>query len=124
MMSELLEAALRRIVSTSAEEFLPYERYGAVNPGLEWLPLSGDMHSEEFECFLIRMKPGGSSTPHEHTGHEEFLLLDGELEDCDGTVFRAGDFVSYSPGSKHYSVSPKGCLMLVMLRGRNRALAS
>ena len=121
-MSELLNTALRRVVPTASVAFQPYERYGKAIPGLEWLPLSGTMHDDDFECFLIRMKPGGASSPHEHTGYEEFLLLDGELEDCDGTVFKAGDFVSFSPGSKHYSVSAKGCLMLVMLRGRNRAL--
>ncbi len=49
-------------------------------------------------------------------------MLDGELEDCDGTVFRAGDFVTFKPGSRHYSVSKKGCTMLVVLRGQNYAL--
>ena len=41
----------------------------------------------------------------------------------DGTVFKAGDFVSYPPGSRHHSHSPDGCLLLVFLRAYNRRLA-
>jgi len=38
-------------------------------------------------------------------------------------VFKAGDFVSYSPGSRHFSSSASGCTLLVSLRGgNNRAL--
>ncbi len=31
----------------------------------------------------------------------------GELEDCDGAVYRPGDFVSFSPGSRHSPTSHK-----------------
>jgi hypothetical protein len=44
---------------------------------------------------------------------EEFLMLDGELVDDDGLVFRAGDFVSYEPGTRHNSRSERGCLIAV-----------
>ena len=56
------------------------------------------------------------------TGHEEFLMLDGELIDCDGQVFKRGDYVHFQPGSKHSSTTPKGCTLLVILRGNNRTL--
>ena len=121
-MIDLLDPAMRRVVSTADPDFRPYDRYGKLVPDLEWFPLSGETGNDEYECFLIRFKPGASSSPHEHTGTEEFLVLEGELEDPDGTVFKAGDFVSYQPGSRHYSVSPKGCVLLVNLRGRNRPL--
>lgn len=121
-MSDLDDSALRRIVCTADEAFRPYDRYGKPNPDLSWLPLSRD-DDGEYEAFLIRFEPGGSSTLHEHTGTEEFLVLEGELEDSDGTVLRTGDFVSYPPGSRHSSVSPTGCILAVFLRGgTNRAI--
>jgi len=100
---------------------IPYDRYGVVNPDFEWLPLSGNKGGE-YECFFIRFKPGARSTPHVHTGGEDFMVLEGELEDCDGTVFKPGDFVCFAPGSKHWSYSADGCLLLAILRGGNRQL--
>ncbi len=107
---------------TSTKVLRPYDRYGVELPELEWLPLSGRLGSD-YECFLVRFKPGASSKPHEHTGNEEFLVLEGTLEDCDGAVFEAGDFVSYGQGSRHFSTSASGCLLLVVLRGPNRPLS-
>ena len=49
------------------------------------------------------MQPGAATLPHEHASVEDFLILEGELTDGDGTVFRAGDFVSYAPGTRHNS---------------------
>ena len=60
--------------------------------------------------------------PHLHVGIEEFLVLDGELVDDDGTVFKAGDFVSYDAGTKHHSVAPDGCTIAVFLREPNQLL--
>ena len=71
---------------------------------------------------MLRMDPGAVSKPHEHMGHEEFLILEGSLIDNDGTEYQSGDFVSLLPGSKHSSHTPGGCLLLVILRGNNRAL--
>lgn len=110
---------VREVTSTAA--LRPYDRYGIHDPALEWLPLSG-VYASDYECFLVRFKPGAASRPHEHTGPEEFLVLEGELEDCDGTVFKTGDFVSYRAGSRHFSRSPAGCLLLVIVRGTNRLL--
>ena len=120
-MKNLLDPALRRVVATGNVAFRPYQRYGAPIPKMSWLPLSKD-EEQNYECFLIRFEPGGQSQPHEHTGTEEFLVLEGELEDCDGTVYRPGDFASFGPGSRHHSVSRDGCLLMVVLRGRNRAI--
>jgi quercetin dioxygenase-like cupin family protein len=116
-----LDPSLRRVVSTTDTGLRPYDRYGRVNPHLSWLPLSR-IESRGYECFLLRFEPGGASTPHEHTGGEEFFVLDGEITDSDGTVFRPGDFVSYRPGSRHWSVSAEGCTLLAILLGRNEAL--
>ena len=50
---------------------------------------------------------------------EEFFILDGELIDSDGAVFKKGDFVTFEPGSKHSSYTKKGCLILTFMRGIN-----
>jgi anti-sigma factor ChrR (cupin superfamily) len=89
---------------------------------MSWVALSGELQNGEFECFILRMDAGASSKPHEHMGFEEFLVMEGELVDCDGSSFRAGDFVRFLPGSKHSSHTPDGCTLLVILRGNNRAL--
>lgn len=109
----------RRIVSIAETQFAPYDRYGEAVPGLSWLNVSYDDETGH-GTFLLRFAPGSRSLPHEHTGIEEFLVLEGTLVDDDGTVFSAGDFVSFAPGSRHASVAPEGCLIAVFLRGRNR----
>jgi anti-sigma factor ChrR (cupin superfamily) len=118
----MLDTSLRHIIPTDTASFKPYDRYGEPVAGMSWIPLSGELLNGEFESFLLRMDAGASSNPHEHTGHEEFLVLDGELIDCDGEVFKSGDYVHFQPGSKHSSTTPDGCTLLVMLRGNNRAL--
>jgi anti-sigma factor ChrR (cupin superfamily) len=118
----MLDPNLRQIASTASDRFKPYDRYGDAVAGMSWIPLSGELHNGVFESFLLRMDAGARSNPHEHTGHEEFLVLDGELIDCDGQRFCAGDYVRFQPGSKHSSHSPDGCTLLVILRGNNRPL--
>jgi len=120
----MLDSKLREIIATDNDHFLPYDRYGEPLPGMSWLPLSGEPLNGKFECFLLRMAAGAQSRPHEHTGFEEFLVMQGELVDCDGSIYRSGDFVRFLPGSKHTSHTPAGCTLLVMLRGNNRALDS
>lgn len=118
----LLDPRLRRRIATGHDDaFRPYDRYGTPTPGLEWIPLTRDAN-RDYELFLLRFAPGAGSTPHEHRGLEEFLVLEGELHDCDGAVFGPGEFVSYAAGSRHHSVSPGGCLLLVSLHGTNRRL--
>ena len=55
-------------------------------------------------------------------GYEEFLILEGELIDSDGTIFKKGDFISYKPESGHYSHTKKGCLILTFMRGQNKQI--
>lgn len=113
----------RRIVPTAATEFGPYDPYGTPVEGLSWLPLNFDRESG---CgfYLLRFAPGAGSRPHEHVETEEFLVLEGELIDHDGTVFRTGDHVTFAPGTKHWSHAPSGCVLAVTLRGYNRALTA
>jgi anti-sigma factor ChrR (cupin superfamily) len=59
------------------------------------------------------MEPGASSAPHRHGGAEEFLVIEGEIIDNDGVVYRAGDVVWLAPGTEHSSHSPNGALIAV-----------
>lgn len=119
----MLDTSLREVIATHRENFRPYDRYGEPVAGMSWLPLSGELGNGEFECFLLHMEAGARSNPHEHTGYEEFLVIDGEFIDCDGSRYNSGDFLRYAPGSKHSSHTPQGCTLLVMLRGNNRPLS-
>jgi len=118
----MLDTSLRQIINTASGRFRPYDRYGDPIAGMSWIPLSGELSNGVFESFLLRMDAGAQSKPHEHTGDEEFLVLEGQLIDCDGQCFNSGDYVHFLPGSKHSSHSPEGCTMLVILRGNNRSL--
>jgi anti-sigma factor ChrR (cupin superfamily) len=102
---------------------MPYNRYGKALEGMSWLPLSGELLNNVYECFMLRMEPGTSTKAHEHMGHEEFLVLAGHLIDFDGIEYKVGDYVHFLPGSKHSSHSVDGCLLIVILRGGNRPLS-
>jgi len=122
-LGNILDTSLRSVIETSDGDFHPYDRYGVVLPGMSWLPLS--LNAEEnLDLFLLRFEPGAQSYPHEHTAAEQFLIMEGTLIDCDGRVFKAGDFVRFEPGSTHHSASQNGCLILVILRNPNRPLTA
>lgn len=111
----------RQVVNYKSAEFESYSLQGEEQSELVWKNLSFDDKTGE-GFFLIRFMPGGKSIPHEHLGFEEFVVLEGELEDSDGTVYRAGDCVSLAPGSRHSSVSPNGAIAAVVIRGGFRTL--
>lgn len=62
---------------------------------------------------VYRMPPGMTTRGHRHNGHEQFLILEGELHESDGTILRAGDLVFYRDGTEHNSYTPTGCLLAV-----------
>ena len=104
----------RQIIETRDEELLEYNRYGKVISGLKWLPLSKD-EKLEHEVFIVQFEPESSSSLHKHKGYEEFYVIDGELIDDDGKVFKKGDYIKFEKGTKHSSYSKTGCTLLVIL---------
>jgi len=64
---------------------------------------------------VYRMAPGHTTTAHTHVGAEEFLILEGDLEDHDGYKYRPGDLVWLRSGTKHHSYSKNGCVIAVYL---------
>ena len=112
----------RKITNPYNLEFIPFDNYGVTVPGMSWHKISYNKENGGQGTYVLKMEPGAKSLPHEHTGFEEFLILDGELIDPDGRIFKKNDFVSFEPGSKHSSHTIKGCLVLVFMRGINQPL--
>ena len=112
----------RKITNLKDVEFIPFDNYGAVVPGMSWHKISYSRESGGQGTYVLKMEPGAKSLPHEHIGFEEFLILDGELTDPDGKIFKKGDFISFEPGSKHSSHTINGCLVLVFMRGINKTI--
>ena len=112
----------RKITKPYDVNFIPFDNYGVTVPGMSWHKISYNKENGGQGTYVLKMEPGAKSLPHEHTGFEEFLMLDGELIDPDGKIFKKNDFVSFEPGSKHSSHTIKGCLVLVFMRGINQPL--
>jgi|TARA_B110000238_G_scaffold175773_1_gene196338 anti-sigma factor ChrR (cupin superfamily) len=112
----------RKITNLYDVEFTPFDNYGTIVPGMSWHKISYNKENGGQGTYILKMKPGAKSLPHKHIGFEEFLMLDGELIDPDGKVFKKGDFISFEPGSKHSSHTINGCLVLVFMRGINQPL--
>ena len=112
----------RRIINNPLNlEFEPFDNYGQPIKGMSWHKISYEKEKGQ-GSYILKMDPGAKSIPHEHISYEEFYMLDGELTDADGKVFKKGDFISFEPGSKHSSITEKGCLILVFMRSRNKTI--
>lgn len=106
----------RRIADFDRADFEPMTLDGARLEGAWWRNVSFDEATGQ-GSYLMIMDPGAVSNPHRHTGPEEFYMVEGDLVDCDGTIYRAGDFVSLAGGSAHASHTPSGCKIVVTHRG-------
>ena len=108
----------RKITDTLNLKFEPFDRYGYVIPGMSWHKISFDKKNG-YGTYISKLKPGTKTISHTHLGFEEFFILEGELIDSDGVVFKKGDFITFEPGTKHSSYTKKGCLILTFMRGIN-----
>ena len=108
----------RKVTDTLNLKFEPFDRYGSAIPGMSWYKISFNKENG-YGTYISKLEPGTKTIPHTHLGFEEFFILEGELIDSDGTVFKKGDFVTFEPGSKHSSHTKKGCLILTFMRGIN-----
>jgi quercetin dioxygenase-like cupin family protein len=80
--------------------------------------LQNDTSKPLGEGFHVYRMPAGMKTrAHRHNGDEQFLVLEGELIENDGTVFKAGDLVWLRDGTEHHSYTPNGCLLAVHIVG-------
>ena len=112
----------RKITNLFNVDFKPFDNYGVTVPGMSWHKISYDKQNGGYGSYILKMEPNAKSLHHVHTGYEEFLMLEGELTDLDGKIFKKGDFVTFEPGSTHSSHTKEGCLILVFMRGINKPL--
>ena len=111
----------RIITNFNNLDFKPFDKYGEPVKGWSWHKITFD-EKTNFGTYISKLDPGTKTLPHKHTGNEEFLILEGELIDSDGTIFKKGDFISYQPNSSHSSFTEKGCLILTFMRGQNNLI--
>jgi len=81
--------------------------------GVEWKKLRFDRESGA-SAVLLRFAPGASYGRHRHPAGEDYLVLEGALEDG-GRTWGAGTFVHHDPGTVHAPSSAAGCLLFVSL---------
>ena len=106
----------RKIANIHQATFLPFVYEDGVSLGDTVLQLDDSLELG-VGFHVYRMPPGMTTRGHRHNGHEQFLILEGELHESDGTVLRAGDMVFYRDGTEHNSFSPGGCLLAVHIAG-------
>ena len=111
----------RKITNIDNLKFEPFNKYGETIKGWYWHKISFN-EKTNFGTYISKLEPNTKTIPHIHTGYEEFLILEGELTDSDGTVFKKGDFISYEPNTSHSSFTKKGCLILTFMRGQNNRI--
>ena len=103
--------AERTIVNIFEAAFDAYDMEGPVQPEMSVLRVSYSDATRR-GIYVMRMEPGAVTIPHTHQCMEEFLILEGELIESDGTVLRKGDVTSYRPGTRHNSRTETGCLLV------------
>jgi anti-sigma factor ChrR (cupin superfamily) len=99
-------------VTTSAMPWQP-----TAFDGIEMKILYRD--DEGRSTILFKMAPGAVVPLHEHTALEQTYLLEGSLEDAEGSC-GAGDFVWRPGGNVHVACAPEGALLLSFFTGPNR----
>jgi mannose-6-phosphate isomerase-like protein (cupin superfamily) len=102
----------RIVLNASRAPYKSFDLEGAPCPGVSYLPID-DKRPPGTGLYIFKMEPGAISTAHEHTSDEMFYVLDGELIENDGTVYRPGDMVLLKAGTQHSSHTHDGCTLLV-----------
>jgi len=106
----------RKVANIHEAEYQPFVYPDGVALGDDILQLDADTPLG-VGFHVYRMPAGMTSRRHIHNGHEQFLILEGELIEDDGRVLRAGDLVFYRDGTEHHSYTPNGCLLAVHIAG-------
>ena len=85
--------------------------------GIEMKILYSD--EEGRSTILFKMAPGAVVPLHEHTALEQTFMLEGSLEDAEGSC-GAGDFVWRPGGNIHVARAPDGATFLAIFNRPNR----
>lgn len=105
-----IKTAHRRVANIHSADFVPIQTDGI--PDGEVLQLN-DAHPLGAGFYVYRMAPGTTTVAHRHKGDEEFLIIEGDLTDNDGTEYGPGDLVWLKDGTEHCSTTRGGCLIAV-----------
>jgi anti-sigma factor ChrR (cupin superfamily) len=114
-----MEKTERIVVNIANARFKPFVVDGKVIEGQSFLQLD-DTFPDGTGFHIYRMEPGSSSQPHEHTCHEQFLVIEGEVTDNDGHTYRRGDFVLLKSGTQHNSHSKAGATLAVFIHSAEK----
>ena len=96
--------------------YTPYQDDKGNDLGTSYIQLNSDK-PRDVGFYIYRMSPGSHSTPHQHGGCEEFVVVQGDLMDNDGTEYGPGDVVWLAPGTEHTSTTTNGCIVAVYSEG-------
>ena len=108
-------AASERLVKNIHDtEFQPFPESDQFSRGETYIQLD-DTAAPGTGFHVYKMAPGATTVPHEHTGDEHFLVLEGELTDHDGYVYKTGDLVLLRQGTIHNSSTKDGCTLAVFI---------
>ncbi len=101
----------RKIIRTASTQFDEYDIEGPMQEDITWLRLSYDRKTGQ-GAYMMRMQPGAETIRHVHKRREEYLILEGDFIESDGTVLGPGDYVIYMPETEHNSRTVNGCLLI------------
>lgn len=91
--------------ASTARLLLSIDEAGSWQPGprpaVEIFHVDGGPAVEGAVTGFVRIACGEAFPEHEHLGDESVLVLQGALEDEDGTVYLPGDVATKPPGSRH-----------------------
>lgn len=101
----------RTIINTHTAEFGAYDLEGPVQEDMSILYLSYTRESRQ-GAYMMRLQPGAETIAHTHKRREEFIVLEGDLIEPDGTRLGPGDYVIMEPGTHHNSRTENGCVLI------------
>ncbi|MFT7675175.1 MAG: anti-sigma factor ChrR (cupin superfamily), partial [Gammaproteobacteria bacterium] len=110
----------RLIKNMYTDEFVPFVNSDGSTDGSVLQLDSSQSTGVGFHVY--KMEPGHTTVPHEHQGNEEFLLLEGDMTDNDGTEYKVGDLVWLKSGTEHCSTTRNGCLLAVYIPAAEKSL--
>jgi anti-sigma factor ChrR (cupin superfamily) len=90
-------------------------------PGIDMKVLLQDRETGLLTA-LFRWQPGTKLDLHEHIDIEQTYILEGSIEDEEGTV-TAGNFVWRPKGNRHAPWSTEGCLLIAFFLKPNKFLS-
>lgn len=112
---ELLAPLASRYVDVEALPWKP-----TPSPGIDMKVLLEDKETGLLTA-LFRWQPGAHLPLHEHVEIEQSYVLEGSIQDDEGTV-TAGNYVWRPTGNRHHAWSPDGCLLIAFFLRPNRFL--